>query len=272
MNTLLILEKAARTGGKLVLSYFHKESHITRKTSHQNLVTKADTACQALIQKVIAEEMTLLGVNDSEIGFIGEENLTTQGTLHSFIIDPIDGTNNFASGLDYFCISIAHIERNVVKGAVIYWPKKDVLYYAQAGSGAFKKEKDLPPIRLQVKGELLENSVLFTYLSSDNEMRKKSYVLFEKIIPAIRGARINGSICLDLMHLCDSENATHMVLSFRGYLWDVAAAYLIVKESGGIFTDHMGNNMIVDYADPKKKYSFIAGHYEVIKALVAHLK
>jgi len=104
-----ILELAARAAGEIILSYFHKESHITRKTSHQNLVTEADTSSQAIIKKIITDSLEKRGMSENEIGFIGEENLKTVGTKHSFIIDPLDGTNNFASGLDYFCISIAHV-------------------------------------------------------------------------------------------------------------------------------------------------------------------
>jgi len=271
MNTLSILEQAARNAGTVALSYFHKESHIIHKTSHQNLVTDADTAAQALIKKIITEELVKEGVSKNEIGFIGEEKLETKGTKHLFIIDPIDGTNNFASGLDYFCVSIAHIEDGVVADSVIYWPSRDVLYFAQAGSGAFKKQKGQSPIALTVKNELLENSVVFTYLSSNEEIRKSSYSLFEKIIPSIRGVRLNGSICLDLVHLCDSDNAAHIVLSFRGYIWDVAAGYLILKESGGLLVDHQGKEIIVDYTDSKKTYSFIAGHSDVVKEIASLL-
>lgn len=96
MNTVSILEQAARAAGEVALSYFHKESHITRKTSHQNLVTEADTSCQALIKKIIIDELGKHGVVESEVGFIGEEYLETKGSKHLFIIDPIDGTNYFS--------------------------------------------------------------------------------------------------------------------------------------------------------------------------------
>lgn len=265
MNTLSIIEKAARAAGDIALSYFHKESYITHKTSHQNLVTKADTSCQSLIKKIIVEELGKHNIPENEIGFIGEEKLETKGTKHLFIIDPIDGTNNFASGLDYFCVSIAHVEDGMMANSCIYWPTRDILYYAQAGSGAFKKMKQDSPIQLKVKDELLENSVLFTYLSSNEKIRKNSYGIFEKIIPAIRGVRLNGSICLDVVHLCDSENATNIVLSFRGFIWDIAAAYLILTESGGTLVDHQGKETHISFTDPSITYSFIAAHPTIAK-------
>ncbi len=272
MTILLTLEKAARGAGSIVLSYFHTESHITHKTSHQNLVTEADTSSQAFIKKTIIDAMTELGVPENEIGFIGEESLEKKGLKHTFIIDPLDGTNNFASGLDYFSISIAHVVDGVVKEGIIYWPSRDSIYYAEAGKGAFKIIKGQSPIRLFVKDELLENCVIFTYISSQKKVRNLSFQLIEKIFSAIRGIRIQGSLCLDLAHLCDKENSTHITINFRGWLWDVAAGYLIVKESGGIFTDLSGNEIEVDYSDSHKQYSFIAAHKNVIQSLLPYLK
>lgn len=266
-----ILEQAARSAGDVVLSYFHKESQIRHKTTHQNIVTAADVASQELIKKIIIAELTRQGIAEEEIGFIGEENLETKGTHHTFIIDPLDGTNNFASGLDYFCISIAHAVDGAVVDSTTYWPSRDTLYFASRGKGAYKKMKGQSPIRLAVKDELLENSVIFTYLSSQPEFRQHAIQFIEKIFSVIRGVRIQGSLCLDLAHLCDTENATHITLNFHGWLWDVAAGYLIVKESGGIFADLAGNEITVDCLNSHKQYSFLAAHPNVIQTLLPYL-
>lgn len=266
-----ILEQAARSAGAVVLSYFHKESHIRHKTTHQNIVTAADVASQELIKKIIVTELTQHGTDETEIGFIGEENLETKGTHHTFIIDPLDGTNNFASGLDYFCISIAHAVDGVIVDSIIYWPSRDVLYFASRGKGAYKKMKGQSPIRLAAKDELLENCVIFTYLSSQPEFRQLAFRFIEKIFSVIRGIRIQGSLCLDLVHLCDTENATHITLNFHGWLWDVAAGYLIVKESGGVFADLTGNEIVVDCLNSHKQYSFLAAHPSVIQTLLPYL-
>jgi len=268
---ITILEKSARAAGAIAMSYFHQESHITHKTSHNDLVTAADVACQAIIRDTLTKELITRGIAANEIGFIGEEHLDIKGKKHSFIIDPLDGTNNFASGLDYFCVSIAHAVDGVPVESVIYWPSRDILYYAQAGSGAYKKIKGQSPIRLSVSDELLENCVIFTYISSQSDSRARAFAFMEKIYSSIRGIRIQGSLCLDLVHLCDNENSTHITLNFHAWLWDVAAGYLIVKESGGMFSDFQGNEMTVDYLDAKKQYSFIAAHPNVVKELKRYL-
>ena len=266
-----VLEKSARAAGIEVLSYFHKESHMHHKTSHRDLVTAADIASQTLIQTIVVDELGKLGVLESEIGFIGEEHLEKKGTKHSFIIDPLDGTNNFASGLDYFCISIAHAIDGIPMESMIYWPSKDIVYYAVAGKGAYKIIKKGKPMRLSIQDELLENSVVFICLSSRQEYRKKTYLFLEKVSGTLRGTRMMGSACLDLVHLCDTENATHLTVNFHGYLWDVAAGYLIVKESGGVFTNDEGDEIVVDYSDSTKQYSYMAAHPNVIKELKKYL-
>jgi myo-inositol-1(or 4)-monophosphatase len=265
-----IMERAARAAGNIVLSYFHKESSLQYKTSHRDIVTAADIASQDVIKKIILDELTKKGINEGEVGFIGEEHLETKGTKHLFIIDPLDGTSNFASGLDYFCISIAHVENGVLTNAIIYWPSRDILYYAHRGSGAFKLQSG-QKTALSVQNALLENSVVFTYLSSKKKYRESTYPLLERLYEVIRGVRINGSLCLDLVHLCDTENSTHITLNFHGYLWDVAAGALIVKESGGMFADLIGNEIEVDCFDAGREYSFIAAHPNVINALKKYL-
>lgn len=268
---LTTLEQSARAAGDIVLSYFHKESRVSQKTSHQNLVTLADVESQECIKQSIIKSLATQGIASEDIGFIGEERLETKGKKHSFIIDPLDGTNNFASGLDYFSISIAHVEDGILTDALIYWPSRDTVYYAHIGAGAFKKVRDQKPTQLSIKDELLENSVIFTYISSQKKYRAMLYPLLEKLFAVVRGLRINGSLCLDLAHLCDTENATHITLNFHGYLWDVAAGALIVKESGGIFADLKGDEIQVDCSDAQKQYSFIAAHPNVVSKLKAHL-
>ncbi len=267
-----ILQESARSASALILSYFHKEAAVSRKTTHQNLVTKADTESQALIKKIIYKKLAERNIKKSEIGYIGEENLIVKGSKHLFIIDPLDGTNNFASGLDYFCVAIAHVQDDVLMDSIIYWPSQDTMYYATKGCGAWKQKGKNKPVRLQVKDELLENSMIFTYLSTNIEYRKKAYTFIENLFSTVRGIRIAGSLSLDLVHLCDTDNATHITLNFHGWLWDVVAGALIVQESGGILTDLKGNEIQVDCFDATKAYSFLAAHPNVITALKPFLK
>jgi len=263
-----LLDQSARAAGKMILSYFRVESHISRKTSHSDLVTIADVTSQNIIIETITKELVKRGISENEIGFIGEENLSTDYRTHMFVIDPLDGTNNFASGLDYFAVSIAYFYKGVPTDAVIYWPIRDIMYYATRGKGAYKKKRDATITKLKVEDELLENSVVYTYLSSRAELLSREFKLMQKISPLVRGVRIYGSACIDLVHLADSDNSAHIVFFTHTYLWDLAAAYLILYESGGICTDLRGNEITFDISSEKRDFEVIAAHPNVVKAIL----
>jgi len=269
---LTILEKSARVAGACIISYFHKESHITHKTSHQNLVTKADTTSQSLIQQTITDMLIQQGIRVSEIGFIGEENLSTSNTTHMFVIDPLDGTNNFASGLDYFSVSIAYFKNGILTDSVIYWPVRNILYFASKGKGAYKKDEHNTVKKLCVQDEFLENSVILTYISSRKKYHQKTFTFIQNILTYIRGIRLYGSICLDMVHLSDAENNIHIVYYAHAYLWDIASAYLIINESGGICTDLSGKRIELDIASEIHEYELLAAHPNVMRELQNKLK
>ena len=267
-HMITILEQSARAAGALIMSYFRVESNITRKTSHNDLVTIADVSSQAIIKDTVTKELIRRGIPESEIGFIGEENLSTDYRTHMFIIDPLDGTNNFASGLDYFAVSIAYFYKGIPTDAVIYWPARNTLYSASKNKGAYKKDNKGVETKLAVRDELLENSVLFTYLSSRTESIAQQFSLIQKISPQVRGVRIYGSSCIDLVHLVDRENSAHIVFYSHTCLWDLAAAYLIIYESGGICTDLRGNEIVLDISSGKRDFEVIAAHPNVVKELL----
>ncbi|MFH0773408.1 MAG: inositol monophosphatase [bacterium] len=268
---LTTLEETARVAGAIVLSYFHKESHITHKTSHNDLVTAADIASQQCIHDTITKKLVQKGISENEIGFISEENLSTRNATHMFVIDPLDGTNNFASGLDYFAVSIAYFNKGVLTDSVIYWPVRDTMYSASKGKGAYKKDAHGKKVKLTVKDDLLENSVILTYISSHKEYHQKQMVFIEKILVRVRGLRLYGSACIDLVHLADGENTVHIVFYAHIYLWDFAAAYLIIDESGGVCTDLSGKVITLDVTSSKREYELLAAHPNVIKELKKYL-
>ncbi len=271
VDMLTILEQAARVAGATALSYFHKESHISRKTNHQNLVTIADTEAQKKIQDSIITQLTQSGIAKDQIGFIGEEDLETNQAPHMFVIDPLDGTGNFASGLDYFCTSIAYFERGVQSCGVVYWPARDIVYFAKKGLGAFKKTGNGRHVQLHVREANLDNSVVLTYISSNKLYHTKQFAIMEKILPQVRGFRLYGSACLDLCHLADSENEAHIVWYMHTKLWDLAASSLIVREAGGVFLDLAGKDSVIDVSSPVRDFECVAGSKSIVSKFLSHI-
>lgn len=269
VDMITILEHAAREAGATALSYFHKESQISHKNNtHQNLVTCADTESQKKIQEIIISKLTQSGINPSDIGFIGEEQLETKNAKHMFVIDPLDGTGNFASGLDYFCTSIAHFESGVLMNSVVYWPTRNILYCAQKGKGAHKKNGGGANIPMQVTDASLKNTLVLMYLSAIPKYFERTAYAIEQISSSIRGIRLYGSTCLDVAHVADSENSAHLLVNSHLYLWDLAGALLILEEAGGVCYDFSGNKVVIDINSSKREFEAVAGHPHIVKAIL----
>lgn len=263
-----ILEKAAGEAGETLLSYFRKELIPSeKKASHQNLVTKADLASQDIIKRRLMELSKNAGIDPAEIGFIGEENLASPGR-HKFIIDPLDGTNNFASGHDYFCISIGYFHDGVHEAALIYQPVTGTYFSAEKGKGAWKTQSGQRE-KMKIVYTQLKDSLLLSYMSSREETRQEWLPVITRLHSASRGLRILGSLALDAMHFSDRVNNINIVVNAHAYLWDIAAAKLIVEEAGGSFTDWEGKPVALDLNDPAGGYQVLICHPRNLGQLVS---
>lgn len=259
-----ILEKAARQAGEILLKYFHKNLVIHSKTSHQDFYTKADISSQEIIKKIITTELINKGVKKTDIGFIGEENLYQGSRKHLFIIDPLDGTSNFSSGLDIFAVSIAYCLQNQILSGVIYRPSNNDLYTVKKNHGAYKNGKKLMIIEKPIK-ECLFDSVI----SSKLNIYPKLFKISQKLFPHTKGLR--SFFCMTLSSSFLAENSLNILINGNTYLWDIAVSQLLVEESGGFFGDFQGKPIKPYLIDYKKPYQVIACHPKLISKILQHL-
>lgn len=259
-----ILKAAAYQGGKVLLTYFRREQlQIKNKSTHQNIVTDADIASQKVIVDSITRSMKKNGFKPAQIGFIGEENLYKDGE-YIFVIDPLDGTSNFACGLEQFCINIAVFKAREIIAGVLYVPTSDTFYYAEKGKGAFK-EKNGVISTLKMKKKNLKESMIGSYLSSNPLTRKKLFEVIQALIPHVHGLRMMGGN----HHLYLVENHFQIVIIGRFWIWDIAPNYLLVKEAEGNIYDWEGRELQLDITDPNKVYPAISCHPEIITDFLA---
>ncbi len=255
-----ILQKAVYDAAKIQLKYFRTaELDISHKTDHQNIVTRADRESQNIIERSIIQEMKKSkGAAEKEIGFIGEEDLNTEGT-HLFVIDPIDGTSNFASGIDYFCSSIAYFHQGVLQAGVIYRPVHDELYFAEKGKGATLiiqgKKVSLEMKHLDTKNLMMSTNFGETMRNADQ------LPLIEKLMPSYRGVRAFGAVALDLAKVAGNEIGTSV--DKGPFIWDISAGKIIIEEAGGAVFDWKGKDLELDLSDRDKRYSLIACHQDI---------
>lgn len=216
--------------GEEVMRFFFKPHQISYK-GEINLVTEADLASERLIKEHIYTKYPQHTILAEESGLKEGE----RGDMR-WIIDPLDGTTNFAHGLPWFCISIAlEVKGEIVLG-VIYNPVLKEMFSALKGHGAFLNEK---PIRVSQTQELIK-ALLATGFPYDIQQHPEPVMTrFHQMIMHARGIRRAGSAALDLCYVaCGRFDG---FWEERLHPWDTAAGMLIVQEAGGKVSDFAGH-------------------------------
>lgn len=221
---------AAQAGGRIARQYFRRDP-IVRKKGLIDLVTEADIAVEAEIRERIGRRFPAHG-------FLGEESgERSGGTGFRWIVDPIDGTTNFAHGLALFCISVAlEIDGQVAVG-VVYDPMGDELFTAEAGQGARRNGE-----RLRVSGvdALIDGLLVTGFPYTANEDRAEQLAIFAGFLAKAQAVRRLGSAALDLCYVAAGRFDAFWEQNLHP--WDVAAGGLIVLEAGGRVTDYRGGD------------------------------
>lgn len=222
-----VMLKAAEKAAKSLRRDFGEveQLQVSLKSPGQ-FVSAADTRAE----KVLRQEL-----NEARPGysFLLEEGGSIEGKdpRHRWIIDPLDGTTNFLNGLPHWCISIACEKDQEIIAGLIYDPVLDELFFAEKGKGAFMRNK-----RLRVSGcQSLRRAIIGynTPKAGQTGHNRAKNEIFE-MSQRTSGLRQSGSAALDLAYV-----AAGRLDGFWEYglsPWDVAAGYIIIKESGGFVT------------------------------------
>ena len=224
---------AARRAGEVLRAGFGTEHVITYK-GEVDLVTEIDEEAE----RVIREE--LLGTFPS-YGMLAEEGGELAGEKNArWIVDPLDGTTNYAHGLPIFCVSIG-LERagEVVLGAV-HDPMREEIYVAERGGGATLNGE---PIKVSDTEELIQ-ALIATGFPYDRAEMPEALELFGRFAATTRGMRRLGSAALDLCYVASGRLDGYYE---RGiWPWDLAAGSLILEEAGGKLTNYRGDVLDLD--------------------------
>ncbi|HBA87157.1 MAG TPA: inositol monophosphatase [Geobacter sp.] len=225
---LEVATAAAREAGALQKERLWGENALSYK-GETDLVTEVDRRCEELIVNRIALAFP-------EHSFLAEEKEYQGGSApFKWIIDPLDGTTNFAHGFPWFCVSIAlEREGEIVLGA-IYHCMMDELFTAVKGGGAFLNGV---AIGVSKRAPLRQSLVAtgFPYdLARDNE---NNFGNFVELHLAARGVRRAGAAALDLAYVAAGRLDGYWECKLKP--WDVAAGSLLVAEAGGMVTNHGG--------------------------------
>lgn len=229
-----IIQIAKEAGGIIRSSHGTRFLVEVKSNNLKNLVTEIDKKSEKTITEFIRKKFPTHNILAEE----GGEHKSSSEYL--WVIDPLDGTTNFAHGLPIFSVSIGVQYKNETVAGVVYDVMRDVLYSAEKGSGAFENEK-----RITVNSnDNIEESLLvtgFPYNVAENP--EKVFERFIEMLKVSRAVRRLGSAAIDFCYVANGV--------FDGFWevhlnpWDICAGKLIVEEAGGKVTDFNGNSISI---------------------------
>ncbi|HIA96846.1 MAG: inositol monophosphatase [Thaumarchaeota archaeon] len=245
-----VAKSVAKEMGKIQLKNFRKNLKVIRKST-KDFVSNVDLECQNLSYELLRK--------DFQYEILSEERKTQDeiGTKLFWIIDPVDGTHNYISGLPNFGVSIALATKKEFLLGVIYLPYFDEMYYAVKNQGAFMNDE-----KIQVsKNNDLEKSMI----TFDNQfyLNKKSFDVYKKIVDSCFTTRILGSAVYDFCLIASGKVDARVWNNTK--VFDFAAGLTIVNEAGGKLTDFNGNEITLNSHDILASNSFV--HQELLTVI-----
>lgn len=215
----------ARQAGQLLLDGLSRQRQIDLKSPYE-LVTDMDRASEELIVEAIRARFPDHAILAEESGGAFGDGRPT------WLIDPIDGTNNYAHGFPFFSVSLALWDAGRPQVGVVFDPTRDELFTAQAGAGAFCNAQPLRVSRIgTLASALLSTGFPYDFGSrDDNNLRE-----FSRVQARCQGVRRCGSAALDIAYVAMGRLEAHWEIGLKP--WDTGAAALLLLEAGGRITD-----------------------------------
>jgi len=226
--------------GTILLRGFRSGATVISHKSSTELVTDADRESEALLVARISKQFPTHAIIAEE----GSRKEASGG--FTWYVDPLDGTNNFAHGLPFFCVSIGVFSvdlRRVVAG-VVYNPFIKEMFTAERGKGAFLNGTKIRVSDLEDIGNSLV-ATGFPYdkaVSEENNLRE-----FNRIITRIQGIRRMGSAAIDLCYVACGRLDGYWEGKLKS--WDMAAGSLVVEEAGGMVTRYDGGEFHPEFPE-----------------------
>ncbi len=227
------IEPIIREAGALLMSYFRRRIGYEYK-GDVDLVTEADRASE----KFIGER---LRARWPEFGILGEEGTRSDmAAEYRWLVDPLDGTTNFAHGFPVFCISIALVHGEDLIAGFLYDPTRDEFFSAEHGAGAKLNGQTMHVSKTQT----LSESLLGTGFPSHKRHKNPNIHFYHQITLRSHGLRRAGSAALDLANVASGRYDGFWEFNLNP--WDTAAGVLLVREAGGTVTRFDGSAFLLN--------------------------
>ena len=260
MKTTLV--KALKIAGNIQKEKFGKLLNISQKESVSSIVTEVDVTSEKEIIETLRHSFPRHNMLGEESGFI------SNGSDYTWVIDPLDGTSNYAAGIPWFgvLISLCCKGKPIMAGAFL--PMEDTLYFAEEGKGTYKNDKKLIIQPVDLSNMLFAFSTDYT---DDEDFLEKGLLLYKYIVKNSRNIRTTNSL-VDLMYVVEGKFGGCINLFTK--VWDIVAPYLLIKEAGGVLKGLDGKEIVFELSENAvdKNYPIIAGSESLVNKLLQVLQ
>lgn len=228
---LTVAISAARAAGAILSDSLEQPHTVHTKSADTDLLTEVDIEAERVVLGALRDRFP-------DDGFLAEESGEHPGAEGTWIIDPLDGTTNYAHGIPFFSVSIAYTDSSGIRLGVVFDPVRDELFQAVVDQGAFLNGR---PIRVSATPDL-NRSLLTTGFPYDVRTTKANNLdNYAALALRTQGVRRLGSAALDLAYVAAGRFDGYWELV--SYPWDVAAGLLLVTEAGGTHSQTHGGEL-----------------------------
>jgi len=228
---LNVMVNAVRKVGQSLVHDFREVANLQiSEKGPGDFVSNADLYSEKKLIELLKAARPDYGIISEECGEIPP----VDGCDYYFVMDPIDGTNNFIHAIPMFAISLALMHKGKILAGVIYNPVTNELYYAEKGKGAFVMTPT-GNVRLRVSGR---RQLKYCLLATNGYAGERSQKCLKDIAKSFASARYLGSGALSMAMVAAGQVDAQIEIRF--HIWDIAAGYLLVQEAGGKVSDFSG--------------------------------
>ncbi len=247
-STLEFVKNLAVETGKMTLEAQNKDFEVSFKSA-KNLVTEVDLAAEKMITEAIEAQFP-------DHNILGEEEgQKAKNSDYDWIIDPIDGTTNFAHKHPFYGVSIALYHKQTPIIGVVYAPYLKELFWASKGGGAYLNDKKI------AISSVTDPTQMLTCTGFPSKNREENLVYLHKMIATAQAVRRCGAATLDFCYVACGRYDTFWEIGLQP--WDIAAGRLILEEAGGILTQLSGEPIKVF-----EKQSILAGNQKLHQVIL----
>jgi myo-inositol-1(or 4)-monophosphatase len=253
------IKKSLDEASKIALAGFGKVTGKTKPEDNNQVLTETDLKISEYLVGRIKDVYPEHNIIDEEAGVIKNDS------NYTWVVDPIDGTSNFANGIMTYGVMLGLLEEDKVFSGGVSLPSFQELYIAEKGKGATCNGM---PIKVTSEKDLSRSLVVYQIDGNQRQPEKtrEEAKIMAEIILNIRNLRITNSV-YDIMLVANGKFGA--CLNQPGKIWDSVAQQIIVEEAGGIYTDFWGNPM--DYSNHLERatenFTFCCGAPELHKQL-----